>query len=140
MSVTPDRPAVDPLALMNARLFLEGVSAQQRALFGEDPDHRLHCRIGRSRTVHPVKEIDWLGGVQLLVPACRVGFAGWRLDRMQPVDNPDPDTFCARPACRAELRSAHRAAPLSGRAAKRAQNEQWEQGLLPLTLPQFASA
>jgi hypothetical protein len=129
--------AANPLTLMDAQSFLDGVSERQRARFtGEG--RLLNCRIGRSRKVHPVIEVEWLGGVKLLVPACGIGLRpdAW-LEIMHETDElADGPWGCQRFACKALASTHHRAAPLVGAAANRLlhQSPGHVQGQLPLFL------
>lgn len=91
----------DPLTLMDARAFLEGLSDRQRVQFRD-----ANVRIGQGATVHAVTTIEWYGGVPLVMPACRVGVSGWLLDRMTPSHGP---VTCGRPACRAASGAPRRA-------------------------------
>jgi hypothetical protein len=121
----------DPLALTTARAFLVGVSEMQRVVFGEGAN-QLNCVVGRSHVVHALVEVVWLGGVSLYVPACRVGFSGWQLDRLHANS---ADITCGRAACQAAAKTAHRAAPLTDSAAsRRALTKTGVQGQLPLDL------
>ncbi|GAA0591627.1 hypothetical protein GCM10010174_03350 [Kutzneria viridogrisea] len=122
--------AADPLELTSARDFLTAVSKRQHQQFGSDPQTRLHATIGRSTTVHAVVEASWLGGVQLLVPACRVGISGWRLDSLHATD---VQVTCRRPACRAAASTAHLSAPRTSSTARRERVAVQEQLQLHLT-------
>lgn len=119
----------DPLTMMDARAFLDGVSRRQRVRFGA-ADSRLRCTIGRSHTVHTVVDAEWIGGVPILVPACRIGISGWNLDRMHPTSEP---ASCRRAACQSTAATAHRAAP-STKPAPRHRSPVGEQQQLLLDL------
>lgn len=129
----------NPLTLINAKAFLDGVSARQRALFVAPDGTLMDCRIGRSRKVHSTVEVEWLGmGVSLLVPACGVGMRPdtW-MSTIHPADSrADGKHGCQRAACRAHARTSYRAAPLSGAAARRLDTP----GGVPNQLPLFLSA
>ena len=92
----------DPLALMDARAFLEGLSERQRTQL-----RGANVRIGNGRVVHAATTIEWYGGVILVVPACRVGVSGWRLDRLTPSYG---QVTCQRGRCRSAV-GAPRSAP-----------------------------
>jgi hypothetical protein len=104
----------DPLALVSARAFLHGVSDQVRLRF-----QGKNGRIGRSGKVHALVESDFFGE-SVLVPACRVGVSGWRLDRLKETD---AEISCRRNAC-----AHHRAA----RAAEQVERRDVQPALFPI--------
>jgi hypothetical protein len=80
----------DPLALVSARAFLHGVSDQVRLRF-----QGKNGRVGTRGKVHALVESDFFGE-SVLVPACRVGVSGWRLDRLKETTD---EISCRRNAC-----------------------------------------
>jgi hypothetical protein len=127
----------DPLTLMDARSFLDGVSERQRARFITEAGRLMNCRIGKSRKVHPVIEVEWLGGVRLLVPACGIGLRpdAWLTVMHETTEAADGPHGCMRYLCKAMASTNHRAAPPTGAAAQRLhQPPDRVQGQLPLFL------
>jgi hypothetical protein len=125
------QPSGDALRLIDARTWLDGVSARQRELFGKTTEKRRNCVIGKSGTVHAVVEAKWLGVAEVLVPACHVGISGFDLTRMRATHK---YVSCGRAACVAAAKTAHRSAPSMGGEKPLPLPDNWVEGQYELVL------
>jgi hypothetical protein len=82
----------DPLTLVSARTFLHGVSEEFVRRFRGG----RNGRVGPRGRVHAVIPATFLG-VDVMVPACRVGVSGWDFGRLHETSD---EISCRRPACR----------------------------------------
>lgn len=64
---------------------------------------RRNMAVRRSRTVHAVAWTEGIGGVELPVPACRVGVTGWDVESLRPVNEGVTCGRCLRTIKRSEL-------------------------------------